>query len=840
MSGTTAPKTIVVYDLAGQNTFNIPFEYLARKFITVTLLGVTRKTLILGTDYRFVSKTVINIFDASPVGFNKIEIRRNTSATERLVDFYDGSILRANDLNLSQIQTLHVAEEARDLAGDSIAADDNGDLDARNRKIVNLGKGVLPTDAVNLAQLTETDQSTLNNANKAAASAAAAKTSETNAKTSETKAKESETKAKTSETNAKTSEDKAKVSETNAKTSETNAKTSETNAKASEVAAAASAVAAKASENTVNADRVAAQQSETKAKTSETNAKASETNAKTSETNAKASEDKAKVSETNAKNSETLSAQYRDTTQQYMQAAIDAAEPAAILVEGVAEAKTQSAQALSTANTANSNASTALTKANSVESAFNNRLPRATETSATPAGWVKVANVFGSFAASGDALSFHVTGGSEFGDNSGVYSAYITVVERGNTFSALVNTLTISRNTDPVFWFRRVADFTYEIWMQLNSSFPHRVTVSQLSRPRYASTEAKVFEVSNTQPSGTLTRCNVNDADYRRFYPMDRTVGGTARTVYSKDHGAGIGSINNTNNSPDAWNNLKPNLKMQSNNNAMVFFVSGVQNERNGFINVGPTDSEYANVSGVLRLQPFGGSVVIADRTTLAAGGMSFTRSSNGTGQVNQIQGLGAAQYMLISSKQSEVCIGNNTVYETVDPSSNTATVQRLDAAQPARGIRIPVNRNPHYYEIDASGNYQEFAMLHRGNTAEFHASSAGGLSQYRIILTDAIYDTKLFTVSDNRIQVKVAGVYEISAKMHTVSTPTIAVYHNTTSNIGAAWFGGETNGRYSEVHRAVTVNAGDWVHFSNANSGAYSTGDKYRSLNFIKIRKIG
>lgn len=195
MSGTRAPKTIVVYDITGQTDYTIPFEYLARKFVVVTLIGQDRKVLTLNTDYRFTTKTTIGLSDTNPVGYDKIEIRRFTSATDRLVDFHDGSILRAYDLNLSQIQTLHVAEEARDLAGDSIAVDDNGDLDARGRKIVNLADAENDTDAVNYGMLKKFDNSTFNNAQLAKASADAAKVSEDRAKASENRAVIAETRA---------------------------------------------------------------------------------------------------------------------------------------------------------------------------------------------------------------------------------------------------------------------------------------------------------------------------------------------------------------------------------------------------------------------------------------------------------------------------------------------------------------------------------------------------------------------------------------------------------------------------------------------------------------------
>lgn len=192
---TTAPSTIATYPLNGQTEFTIPFEFLARKFVVVSLLGATKKVLTLGTDYRFVASNKIQLQNQPDGSFNGIELRRYTSASERLVSFVDGSILRAYDLNIAQVQTLHVAEEARDLAGKSIVENDDGDLDARGRKIVNLLDGSNDGDAVNLGQLRKFDSSTASNADKAALSAAEAKESELNAAASESRAVVAEAKS---------------------------------------------------------------------------------------------------------------------------------------------------------------------------------------------------------------------------------------------------------------------------------------------------------------------------------------------------------------------------------------------------------------------------------------------------------------------------------------------------------------------------------------------------------------------------------------------------------------------------------------------------------------------
>lgn len=187
-SNTRAPSTIVTIALTGQTEFNIPFEYLARKYVEVTLLGIDRLPLVLNTDFRFVTKTLISLTRPYTSEYTQIELRRVTSATERLVDFHDGSILRAYDLNLSQIQTLHVAEEARDLTADTIGVNDEGHLDARNRKIVNLAYAENGSDAIPLGQVIQWNDSAYNSMVRAEAARDTAEASRDAAHLSETSA----------------------------------------------------------------------------------------------------------------------------------------------------------------------------------------------------------------------------------------------------------------------------------------------------------------------------------------------------------------------------------------------------------------------------------------------------------------------------------------------------------------------------------------------------------------------------------------------------------------------------------------------------------------------------
>ncbi|AKH49582.1 tail spike protein [Klebsiella phage K5] len=148
-------KTVIQYPV-GATEFDIPFDYLSRKFVRVSLVSDDNRRLLSNiTEYRYVSKTRVKLL-VETTGFDRVEIRRFTSASERVVDFSDGSVLRAVDLNVSQLQSAHIAEEARDAALLAMPEDDAGNLDARNRKIVRLAPGEIGSDAVNKDQLDTT------------------------------------------------------------------------------------------------------------------------------------------------------------------------------------------------------------------------------------------------------------------------------------------------------------------------------------------------------------------------------------------------------------------------------------------------------------------------------------------------------------------------------------------------------------------------------------------------------------------------------------------------------------------------------------------------------------
>lgn len=145
------PSTVATWTLNGSTTeFDVPFDYLSRTYVKITLIGPVPKPLVLGTDFQFITPTRIQTFQAyGPPAYNLIEVRRETSTTERLVEFHDASILTAIDLNTADIQVMHVAEEARNSATETLGVNNDGNLDARGRRIVNLADSREDGDAMN-------------------------------------------------------------------------------------------------------------------------------------------------------------------------------------------------------------------------------------------------------------------------------------------------------------------------------------------------------------------------------------------------------------------------------------------------------------------------------------------------------------------------------------------------------------------------------------------------------------------------------------------------------------------------------------------------------------------
>lgn len=307
--------TIAYYQGNGSTTdFNVPFDYLAKKFVKVTVdfreklggdYGDTTK------DYFFVDKTTIR-FNTAPASGTEIIIRRYTSATDRIVSFKDASVLKAKDLDVSTIQTIHIAEEAREVINDAITGDKEGNWDAKGHRITNVGTPIKDNDAVTLKHYKEDVEGVYQARLNAEKARDAAKVSEANAKASEISASDSALLAKdwaiklddtvdgseySSKYYANSSDSSAKV----ASDAETQAKEAEKNATAQAADAKSSAQSAQNSASSASTSAGNAKVSEDKAKASETASKASENASKASEIKSTQEADRAKSEADRAK-----------------------------------------------------------------------------------------------------------------------------------------------------------------------------------------------------------------------------------------------------------------------------------------------------------------------------------------------------------------------------------------------------------------------------------------------------------------------------------------------------------------------------------------------------------
>lgn len=146
--------TIANYTGNGTQTdFVVPFDYLKKSFVRVYLDSTTLLTGgdygDTGADYYFLDDTTIRLKNA-PAQDVLVTIRRYTSATERIVSFEDASILKATDLDTSQLQSFHIAEEARDNVNDALLKNDEGAWDAQDSRISNVADPIDDQDAMTL------------------------------------------------------------------------------------------------------------------------------------------------------------------------------------------------------------------------------------------------------------------------------------------------------------------------------------------------------------------------------------------------------------------------------------------------------------------------------------------------------------------------------------------------------------------------------------------------------------------------------------------------------------------------------------------------------------------
>ncbi|MBS5519655.1 MAG: hypothetical protein KHX13_04900 [Acidaminococcus intestini] len=148
-------KTTVFYK-GGGTTYTFPFEYLQKNFVKVRYQkpDASYVDLEYEKDYT-VMEDKVNLLAAGSTE-DLINIYRQTP-TDRLVKYVDASILKAHDMNVDELQTLHIMEEQTDyLTSYALFKADNANRwDARQLRLTNVALPQEPTDAVNKAYVDE-------------------------------------------------------------------------------------------------------------------------------------------------------------------------------------------------------------------------------------------------------------------------------------------------------------------------------------------------------------------------------------------------------------------------------------------------------------------------------------------------------------------------------------------------------------------------------------------------------------------------------------------------------------------------------------------------------------
>ena len=298
------------------SVFPVSFGYLSKSHVEVYVDGVLQNSLTWLNDY------TVQLPAVPPSGAI-VQLRRNTTKDGRLVDFQDGSVLTEKALDTDSNQLFYLSQEAFDEAGEALKEDSGGNLDAKGRRITNLGEPVGQQDAVTkhtleyqypdvqvvaahiadlhtvaadltVAGLSIQDMGTIDAPLSGTpagtgyvatvGSNMALVTSVANNMGAITTAGDNATAAATSASSALTSKNAAAASATAAATSETNALSSKNAAATSATNAAASATAAATSATTASTKAGDASSSATAAATSATAAATSASSADSSKT----------------------------------------------------------------------------------------------------------------------------------------------------------------------------------------------------------------------------------------------------------------------------------------------------------------------------------------------------------------------------------------------------------------------------------------------------------------------------------------------------------------------------------------------------------------------------
>lgn len=167
--------------VSGNKNFTVPFPYLSRDHVHVTVGGSP-------ASFTWLNPNTVSLSVAPALGA-VIDIRRSTSPDELLVQFTDGSVISETDLSLLSKQSFYLVQESGDLAresnglaNDAVAAADAATETANSASAASataVSTANAATATANAASAAATNA--VNTANNALSTANAASTAATNA-----------------------------------------------------------------------------------------------------------------------------------------------------------------------------------------------------------------------------------------------------------------------------------------------------------------------------------------------------------------------------------------------------------------------------------------------------------------------------------------------------------------------------------------------------------------------------------------------------------------------------------------------------------------------------------
>ena len=141
----------------GTTDFQFTFPYIKEEHIEV-YLNYSKITQGSGSNqYQVitnVSPKLIRLNTGIASANLRVEVRRNSSLANPLVDYNDGSTLTANDLDTSALQSLYIDQELKDNQSRTVVVDETTGLpELNNQRLTNVADPVAAQDAVTKAYL---------------------------------------------------------------------------------------------------------------------------------------------------------------------------------------------------------------------------------------------------------------------------------------------------------------------------------------------------------------------------------------------------------------------------------------------------------------------------------------------------------------------------------------------------------------------------------------------------------------------------------------------------------------------------------------------------------------